>query len=619
MQLPPLTRTTSTTTSSTPAELGRGRDALQPSKAAVDLRISLSKGSTSLPWRYTPVTAPEHELSNSEVLEGVRTVSGLSGSLVIGGRAPLQRDGLHDLLKQLAALRQGSLGLCLTGHGLTKSIAKELVACGVQRVILPFHSGRQDAHDWLVGQPGALKIAHRAIGECLDAGLAVCAEALLTRSTAVHLAETIEVLAHSGVRNVCARRLTAAEAPGAEFVPLSPRISGLEGALETAAALSVKRRVRLILRDLPQCTAPRLRAIFAPADSEVWIQGDGSRILRTTADRGCPTCPGAPQCSGAPADYVARFGWEEFADTSHATVRVAETVEEQKIGKASQPMTLTWRGPHRVLCASCGDARPLPAQEPYENTRSFREYLVQAACYRPARLRLVGADLLAHPQAAQLIYDAIRLFPYVEVAGEASAIVAWSDLDMRRIKDLQRLDVALYGPDAATHDTHCGIAGAFAAMQEGIERLRSQTSIAIGAYAILHDAAYISSFAEAWNRGELPGEPRFRLSTQGGDLDELAECARAMAPGPARTALLSTLPYCLYELATNERPTRSTSEKESQQTIYCGRSVSYEPCGSDPLGIFEPCPTPSCAAQGCPGIAKGWRSAERSTSWKMNI
>ncbi len=573
----------------------------------------------SLPWHRAPATASKEELPAEEVLRRVRAASALSGSLVVGGGTPLQRQDLYDLLRELAEIRPGNLSLCLTGDGVTKSVAEQLLACGVQRVILPFHSGRQDAHDWLVGKQGALKIAHRAIRECLDAGLNVHAEILLTRSTAVHLTETIEVLAHSGVRSVCARRLTAAEAPGADFVPLSPRISAMEGALESAAALSVKRRVRLILRDFPQCTAPRLRAIFAPTDSEIWLQADGSGVARTHADQGCPSCPGTPHCSGAPADYVARFGWEEFADTIQTAVRVAETVEEQTTGKTTQPMTLAWRGPQRVRCTSCGDTQPLAPQEPYESTRSLREYLVQAACYRPARLRLVGADLLAHPQAAQLIYDAVRLFPHVEVAGEASAIAAWSDLDMRRIKDLQRLDVALYGPDAATHDAHCGIAGAFAAMQEGIERLRAQTSIAIGAYAILHDAAYVSTFAEAWSRGQLPGEPKFRLSTQGGDLDELAECARAMAPGPARTTLLSALPYCLYELETKERPSRSTSETESQQTIYCGRSVSYEPCGSDPIGIFEPCPIPSCAAQGCPGIPKGWRSAERSTSWMMNI
>ena len=85
--------------------------------------------------------------------------------------------------------------------------------------------------------------------------------------------------------------------------------------------------------------------------------------------------------------------------------------------------------------------------------------------------------MLAHPQSALLVYDALRLFRRVEIAGEASPVVDWSDLDLRRLKDLQRMDVVLYGPDAATHDAHCGIPGAFAAMQRGVERLRSQTEL----------------------------------------------------------------------------------------------------------------------------------------------
>src|SRR6185503_12646279 len=141
-----------------------------------------------------------------------------------------------------------------------------------------------------------------------------------------------------------------------------------------------------------------------------------------------------------------------------------------------------------------------------------------------------------------LIYDALRLFRRVEVAGEASAAAEWSDLDLRRLKDLRRFDVALYGADAETHDAHCGIAGAFAGMTRAVDRLRTGTQIKIGSYAVVHEAAMIPAFAAAWDEGRLPGEPRFRLSDRGASLDELLECARALAPGPARSALLSVLP-----------------------------------------------------------------------------
>jgi hypothetical protein len=304
---------------------------------------------------------------------------------------------------------------------------------------------------------------------------------------------------------------------------------------------------------------------------------------------------------------------------------VAETVEDQQKPIASPPMAFTWRGPHRVRCEACAETagEKSSAQHPYESTRIVRARLVEAARYRPSVLRLVGGDLLAHPQAALLIYDALRLFPRVEVAGEASAVVEWSELDLRRLKDLQRIDVALFGPDAATHDAHCGIPGAFAATLRGVERLRTQTRIPIGAYAIVHDARWIPAFAEAWSRGGFPGEPRFRLSARGSSLDALIECAQSAPPGPVRSALLAVLPHCVMERdgLANGGGERALDRATAQQRIHSGRSLPYHPCGSDPLGAFDTCPegTETCAASGCPGMAVGWQTTARSQRWSTSI
>jgi hypothetical protein len=231
-------------------------------------------------------------------------------------------------------------------------------------------------------------------------------------------------------------------------------------------------------------------------------------------------------------------------------------------------------------------------------------------------LRLIGADLLAHPEAAALIYDALRLFPRVHVAGEVSAVVDWTELELRRLKELQRLDVALYGPDAAAHDAHCGIPGAFAATLRAVEHVRAHSRITIGAYAILHDARWVPAFAEAWSRGVLPGTPRFRLSARGASLDELAECARALPPGKARTALMAVLPRCGLEHG--ELGTDAASDRPSaQQYIESGRSMPYRPSGSDPIGAFDPCrDRPEiCAHSDCPGTAVGWHNTARSERW----
>jgi MoaA/NifB/PqqE/SkfB family radical SAM enzyme len=596
--------------------------------ASVDLRLGLVRDRARLPWRCDPSSAAE-ELSRAEIVHAANTVAGRAGAFLIGGGAALRRSDWWELLAELVHLRPNDFGVCSSGHGVTPAVAQRLRREGVQRLHIPFHCARQDAHDWLVGESGALKVAHRAIRAALSADLPVVAEIVLTRPTMRHLSETIEVLARSGVRNICVRRLHALDVDGAaQFVPLSPRLELLGESLESAATLALERRVRLQLRALPLCVAPRLRPLFAAPESELWVLADGSARPRGAFGLGCATCPGAPECAGAPEDYVARFGWEEFVDPVSAAPRVHETVADQQRDSTPEHLTFTWRGPHRVRCETCAETAhdERNPQHAYESTRTVRARLVEAARQRPSVLRLVGADLLAHPQAALLLYDAVRLFGHVEVAGEASAIVDWSELDLRRLKELRRIDVALYGPDATTHDAHCGMPGAFAATLRGAERLRTETSIPVGAYAIVHDAHLIAAFAEAWGRGALPGEPRFRLSQRGGDVHDLVECARALQVGPARAALLAVLPRCLYEQAGLEpedggaaAPLRHPAI--AQHRILSGRSVAYHPCGSDPVGAFETCRegAGSCAAAGCPGTAVGWQSTARSQRWSGSI
>src|SRR5205823_5609615 len=82
---------------------------------------------------------------------------------VLGGDEPLCRADLLALLHELVQLRSEHLGLCTAGAGITTAVVQRLRSAGVQRLNVPFHSARRDAHDWLVGQTGALKTALRAI------------------------------------------------------------------------------------------------------------------------------------------------------------------------------------------------------------------------------------------------------------------------------------------------------------------------------------------------------------------------------------------------------------------------------------------------------------------------
>ncbi|MCK6556767.1 radical SAM protein [Candidatus Binatia bacterium] len=593
-------------------------------RQGVDLRLPSLAGPPTFPWRHSPA-ATSRQRPATEVLAAARAAAEQPGAFLLGGGEPLRRADLVELIAHLAPLRPFNLGLCTFGYGITAALVQRLRDAGLHRVHVPVHCARQDAHDWLVGQPGALRTALRAIRTCVAGGLPVTADIVLSRPAAPHLVETVEVLARLGVRAINLRRLAAGDTDAAGFVALSPRLGLLEPTLERAAAVALERRVKLRLRDLPLCTAPRLRSLYARRESEAWVMPDGTVQACTAAGIGCPGCPESPTCNGAPPDYVARFGWEEFADRRCAAERLHETVTEARTAARAvptAPMVFSWRGPPRVRCETCADAGDTlpPATRTGEPTRAIRARLVRAARYRPLVLQLVGADLLAHPRAVALVHDAIRLFRHVEVAAEASPTVDWSDLDLRRLRELRRLDVALYGPDAAAHDAHCGIPGAFAAMLRGVERLRAETAIPIGGYAVVHDARSVAAFATAWDAGRLPGSPRFRLSPRGGAMDELIECARQLPAGPARTALLAVLPRCLLCAEPGLGAGRDTADVVApavaarRQTVACGRPIPYRPRGSDPVGEFEPCVggAASCGLPDCTGFAVGWQHNARS-------
>src|SRR4029077_20005407 len=185
-----------------------------------------------------------------------------------------------------------------------------------------------------------------------------------------------------------------------------------------------------------------------------------------------------------------------------------------------------------------------------------------------------------------------------------------------------RIDVAFYGPDATSHDHHCGIPGSYAATLRGVDRLREQASIGVGAYAIVHDAHAVRLFADAWSRGELPGPPRFRLAARGSSLDELVECARDLPSGAARSALFAVLPHCLWEqagVAVDEGASVESVEPEVPEFgVAFGRPVECVPCGSDPVGAFAGCRDgKACAVIGCPGTALGWQWGARAERWML--
>lgn len=572
---------------------------------------------------------------------------------LLGGGEPTLRPDLPALVGALADAGAPRLGLITDGLLLANpGVAAALVARGLKRVRIRLHSSQADAHDWLEGQRGGWRRAVKAVRACAAAGLETEIACTITRPTVPHLEETVELFARLGVKGVFFRRPVAR---GSEHdIGVAPRWAELGPHLEAAVQTGVRRGMRMIVHGFPTCMSPALAPYFLPVGSVVHALPVEApwpflrpRVEAPTSAPGCPRCPGPPACAGPGIDYVERFGRDEVdsldaprsnpgkvpptplaggdvrppprdgrvpptrVEFPQIAARLPSLGGDPLVMYARQPVGSMLRfvfvAPSRVGVPHLGD-RPGPAAP--ETTRRARIRLVKAAQHGVKRLRIASAGSLAHPEAGALLREATRLeFDIIEVAGEASALDDMTDIQLRRLRGLTRLDVALYGPDADTHDAVMGRPGAFDATMRGLDRLGTLVpNIRIGAYAILDGPAHLRAFAEAWDFGDLPGDPQFRLSPGGGDLDALAAAAAELSEGPARDAIASVLPVALLP--------RSGVRPAEQATAAWGDlpSALAAPSGSDRFGCYtyRPPSADEAVVDACPGYAAGWRSKEVS-------
>lgn len=580
-------------------------------------------------------------------------------SLWIAGGEPTLRGDLPELIALVAEVRGEPP--CLATDGLALAGAEALaplVRAGLRRVRIALHSARPDAHDFLTGLAGSARRVMRAVRTCDAAGLDVEIEAAVSRVNTTHLAELAELAGRLRATALHLRRLVERGHASGEPVMLLPRLGLLEPHLEQAAAVALRRGMRVTLRDFPPCAAPGASALCSPPGHLRWLVAEGvgwramaDALQGASPRQRCGRCPGLPACAGAPADYVARFGLAEFASewgaradglavsaddvpSAHATtlpapvpppppragrapatrIRVvqARLADASFAGDAlagarpeprSDVLHVSWRAPARVACAEC--AAPEAGQP--EPMRAISQRLVRAAQEGASTLRVTGASTLVHPRARELLKECGMLsFDRVELACEGSALGDMSDSNLGSLAKLSRLDVALYGPDAARHDAHMKEPGAFASTLRGIERLRELTGFTTGAYAVLHDERPLDAWVEAWDAGRLPGAPAFRLAGRGGALAALAAAAGRLPQGPARRAIGVLLPPCLFEPTPDAFPAPAG----------CAFDHAPDPdapvAGSDRLGQFTHCQCGPRVGQRCPGIAAGWAFPERA-------
>jgi hypothetical protein len=596
------------------------------------------------------VEDPPADPSLEEVVAAARPFTHADGWMLAGGEPTLRADfpRLVQALVAAGAPRLGMItdGLALAGAGGAK-VVELLRGLGLARVRVRLQGSRHDAHDWLVDQKGSWRRAVKAVQVAVDGGLEVEIEHTITRPTAPFLEESVELFARLGAKAVVLRRITARGPAGANDVAVAARFGLIQQELETAVQVGVRRGLRVMMEGFPQCAAPGAAAWQLATDAVVWAVPEGGAwpFLRPALELpasgpGCARCPGAPACCQAPLDYTRRFGRLELDSEGNrlfnpgalppTPLQGGDTPPPDRHGRTpptrlsyvraaarlpslgGDPLALIQPGamgdtlrvvfvaPSRVPDPVLGDARPAAP----ESTRDVRIRLVRVAQHGARTIRVASAGSLAHPDAAELLREATRLeIERIEVAGEASALADFGDMAMRRLRGVTRVDAALFGPDAASHEAILQRPGAFEGTLQALDRLATLVpNITVGVYAVLSRPEELLTWAELWDRGELPGEPWFRLSPRGGDLAALAREAERLSPGPARDAIAAVLPRALFARGA------VTPAPEAQVAWGEVPTLFAKPSGSDRFGCYADRPSRGGGPQPGedPGYAVGW-------------
>ncbi len=456
---------------------------------------------------------PELDAPDPPIAALATRAASITGPLVLAGGEPTLRADLPEVLGALrgATLRTDALVLA------SVQTLRELRAAGLGTLRVVLHSARPDAHDWLVGQPGAAKRAMRALLAAADAGIPTEIEATLTRPTASHVAELVVLAEGVRARVVHLVRLAHRGVALREAIMLAPRFGLLEDPLDDAWAAATRARLSLHVHDLPRCVAPKLGAAIGRTRAHAFVEGTAWAAIAASYAQPqgprCPSCPGAEVCAGAPADYVARFGSGEIVSESRRVERphapAPPGVPTSVPARAGRAPTTRVRDVRAIVRRGEveGDplidrpAAPLPVLRVSfgpvtTSTRVLRARMIRAAQEGSAVLRIAGG--LDHPAAPALLREAAHLpGPEVEVAGDATPLFSLTDADVFELQGIARVRAALLDPSAV------------AATLTFLERLTRIAKIETSVYVVLRTAADAAAWRDAF--ASLPGTPSVRV------------------------------------------------------------------------------------------------------------
>jgi len=435
---------------------------------------------------------------------------GTEQQIVFGGGEPTLRT---DFLNLMESMPNGSI-LATDGLALHQEpLIKRLTANGFSHARIPFHSARADAHNWLVGIPGAHKRVCRAMAALQTNDVKVCAEVTLTRPTMPYLEETVAYLYRSGIREIRFRMLERRGASTDVYITLAPRIGLLEPAIEAAILVALRHDMKVTLHGLPHCATPRFHDLHRHDATVVLPEGMTAPESSATPTGGCDGCP--PSCLGAPQSYVDLFGWTEFGSVRGEMPADNHAVHKPESGPdVPAPPPRSNRTPStRVNDAVAQSMRydlngdpiiGLPVHAPpavvavrfpaNEPTRSIRKRLVQASQQGAETLQIVGD--LNHPNALELLREAQRLaFSRVIFSGDVTGL---TDAPANKLFHLRGLHLVQVPADKEN--------------LEMASRIHATASVPTQTYLTLSGNNLPTKLAGRWATEGWPGAPCFAIA-----------------------------------------------------------------------------------------------------------
>lgn len=323
-------------------------------------------------------------MSVPDVLARLALAPGSCRVLLLGD--VLARPDFPDLYEALVELDQ-PVELETTGPALRNPQVLQLLTAGLQLVVrVVLYSANLACHDWIAQRPGEAKAILRGVRAAVAAGVALHVEVPLTRSALSSLESTVQAVADLGVSSVGFRLLRMEATPVDRSVALGARVGLLEGPVAAASAAALRRGMRLEMRGIPTCVLPASLRRFV--------------IEEQRGGPGCSAC-GDPRCQGLSVAYERVFGALELHTSPHGDTDLIE---------------LSW---------TAG-----------ESSREVRRRLVRRLEHRASVLRITGSETFAHPDAPELLREAVRAAPRVEVAGDLAPMLGWSDDELHRVRKL---------------------------------------------------------------------------------------------------------------------------------------------------------------------------------------